>query len=87
MGTNQLITRGRGLREKLSSSASPDVPAFYATRLYNSPQPVLFLSQINTFRTLPNDFFWKLEDDININLRDIDCEEGTSIMFIGVLRF
>jgi hypothetical protein len=51
-------------------------PAFYGSRLHNGPPPALYLSQKNTVHTLPNDLFWKWEDNININLRDIDLEEG-----------
>jgi len=51
-------------------------PAIYGTRHHNSPPPTLSLSQNNTVHTLSNYFFWKWEDNININLKDIDCEEG-----------
>lgn len=51
-------------------------PAVYGSRLHNTPPPAFYLSQNNTVHTLPNDLFWKWEDNININLRDIDCAEG-----------
>jgi len=77
MGTNYLTARNRGFNEKLNSSTSPDVPRILWKPPSQQPTNLPFSwSRTIQSTSSPNDFFCKWEDNININLRDIDCEEG-----------